>query len=509
MSEKSRILYVNWAPLWLGAELGGGVNLYQQQVAAEMVRRGHEVHSLSAGWEYSLASGAYFKRGPDYAGVVNYILVNAPNLAPGFFNFEDPLSDVREPQSEALFQRLLKEIAPDVVHFNNVEGISAHCIEIARESGARVIYSLHNYHALCNQVYLLHQDKEICKDFRGGDRCLDCIAPPPKRAEKRVRCGRRLADAVSPDAAMRDTFRDLYRSLKSFLMGLRAVRPALVSFRDRSLSRRRSLLNLPERPSTDRPAVRGEAPPPGSGQSYAERRAGFVQAINCADVVLAVSTWVREVFVEMRVEGEKIEVRHIGTPIADQAPLPRTSPVPMEPGDAVHIAFLGLASPPKGLPFLLQTLASLGDELLARVHLHVYARGVSECASALDRLAGRLGSLEVCDGYRYEEIPKLLQNMDLGVVPPIWWDNAPQVVFEMLAMKVPVIAARVGGIPDFVFDETNGLLFHPGDSADLLDKVRRVVENPELIEKLKGGISPMKRVTTHANELEEIYGPGS
>ena len=74
----------------------------------------------------------------------------------------------------------------------------------------------------------------------------------------------------------------------------------------------------------------------------------------------------------------------------------------------------------------------------------------------------------------------------------------------MLA-KTPVIASDVGGISEFVQHEINGLLFERGNSEDLSLILRRIIDNPELIKKLKSGILKVKDIDEEVDELELIY----
>ena len=59
---------------------------------------------------------------------------------------------------------------------------------------------------------------------------------------------------------------------------------------------------------------------------------------------------------------------------------------------------------------------------------------------------------------------------------------------EAMAAGKPVVATRVGGVPEVVIDGVTGLLMSPGDPVDLADGVCRLLENPTLAEQLgKGG----------------------
>ena len=80
-----------------------------------MARKGHDVYCIASGFDYDYAGRIYVKRGPDVEGVRNYIIFNARNIAPGFYNYSDPLSDVNEPIIEDVFRKLLDQIRPTVV----------------------------------------------------------------------------------------------------------------------------------------------------------------------------------------------------------------------------------------------------------------------------------------------------------------------------------------------------------------------------------------------------------
>ncbi len=500
-----RILYINWAPLWMGAEVGGGVNVYQQAMAIAMAEKGHEVYSLSSGYAYNLAGGVYLKRAPDYRDTINYEVVNTPNIAPGFFNYAFPNLDVEEMEVEAVFTRFLQEIQPDVVHFNNIEGFSAKCLPIAKSLAQKVLFSLHNYHPVCNQVYLLYQDKEICTDFQNGSRCLGCIAPPPKQSEVRKRKFSYHFHLFPEGHILWAPILFLAKMLKTLKLSLKFIKSIFASRREKKLSHKQAIADLPISDTTQMPLSAEEKQH--QGLPYQQRRISMIEAINQADCVLAVSDWVKKVYVDMGIDVAKITTCHIGSKIASIGLEYKYIPQTKSPDEPLNIIFLGICSLPKGLPFLLQTLLEMDNQVLGKMKLYIYARGIHELNGLLEPLSRRVALLLTQDGYRYKDIPQILKKMDVGIVPPIWWDNAPQVVFEMLALNVPVIGANIGGIPDFVRHGENGLLFEPGDSHDLTTQLTTIITRPTLVEKLKQGITPMKTIAEHAEELDKFYQP--
>ena len=461
-----KILFVNWAPLWRGAQAGGGVNVYVQAMASALAQRGHQVSAVNAGYSYDALLRPRLRRARLFQGIKCYEIINSPIIAPGFFNAHKPLSDVQETHIEAVFQRLLDRLQPDIVHFNNIEGFSGHCIPLAKAAGARVIYSLHNYHPLCNQVNLLYQNRTPCTDFQQGQRCVDCLPAVPPRWRQQLR--RRIIYYI--------------RNLPQAQRLRRIASP--------------STATLAAAATPVRAAV--------SAQQFRQRRTELVACLNQADLLLAVSSWVRKVYVEYGLQPDKVRVNAIGSAIAA---LGRARPArPPKPAQTpLRLVFMGVADIYKGLPLLLQALAQLEDAELKQIDLALYAREIDRLEPAWRPLQTRLAALHIQDGYRYTDIPELLADRDLGVVAPIWWDNAPQVVFELLALGVPVLGARIGGIPDFVSDGRNGLLFEPDNAADLAAKLRQALREPDFINRMRAGIQPMKTLTEHADELEVFY----
>ena len=60
----------------------------------------------------------------------------------------------------------------------------------------------------------------------------------------------------------------------------------------------------------------------------------------------------------------------------------------------------------------------------------------------------------------------------------------PTVILEAMAMGLPIIASRIGGLPEIVQDGVTGLLFDPGNAKDLAQQARVLWGDPELCCKL-------------------------
>jgi glycosyltransferase involved in cell wall biosynthesis len=69
-----------------------------------------------------------------------------------------------------------------------------------------------------------------------------------------------------------------------------------------------------------------------------------------------------------------------------------------------------------------------------------------------------------------EALEDVWQQTDLTIVPSLCLENAPMVIVESFARGIPVLASRVGGIPEMVREAENGWLFAAGDCNDLVNK---------------------------------------
>jgi glycosyltransferase involved in cell wall biosynthesis len=477
------ILFVNWTPTQSSNTTGGGVHVYQNNIATELSLRGYQIHCVNSGWYYDFHKKPYLKTVTSENLIIHNI-VNSPIIAPSFLNFATPEAEISNPELESIFSELLQRINPDIVHFNNIEGFTANCIRLAKSFGAKAIYSLHNYHTLCPQVALVHQEKSVCIDFEQGTRCLNCIIPPNRKTTKFLRFAEHKASRIPGGTNV-----------------LNLARTTLQRFKRAPYTN----ASTPSRTKNSQPiGITSKI----QASNYANRRKAMLDALNSCDTVLAVSDFVRSLFIEYGVHSDKIITNHIGTLYGEinfwSYPTLETENSNNNSG-LTRLVFLGLTSHLKGLGFFLDTLLTLPPNIQKSIELYVYARGLKKEKERLDLAKEVLSKVETRNGYSYKHIPSLLAGKDYGIVPPLWWDNAPQVVMEMLAWRIPIIGSRAGGIPDFVVHEKNGLLFDMGNKEQLRECLIRVVNEPMLQKRLRQNIVPPKSLKMHADELEKIY----
>jgi glycosyltransferase involved in cell wall biosynthesis len=81
---------------------------------------------------------------------------------------------------------------------------------------------------------------------------------------------------------------------------------------------------------------------------------------------------------------------------------------------------------------------------------------------------------------RQSHVEPFMQAADCFICPSLWGEATGLVNLEAQASGVPVIASKIGGIPEFVVHEKTGFLFTPGDGVALGKYIRELAEDPEL-----------------------------
>lgn len=107
--------------------------------------------------------------------------------------------------------------------------------------------------------------------------------------------------------------------------------------------------------------------------------------------------------------------------------------------------------------------------------------------------------------YDFNDISKILENIDVVIVPSIWYENAPLTISTSLAYLTPVITSNIGGMAEMIKDGHNGLTFKVGDADDLSERISLIASNPELISKFKSNIQYPIRIEEEAFNTEQIY----
>jgi glycosyltransferase involved in cell wall biosynthesis len=127
----------------------------------------------------------------------------------------------------------------------------------------------------------------------------------------------------------------------------------------------------------------------------------------------------------------------------------------------------------------------------------------------LERRAHELGIMRevLFLGYQ-EEVASFYAAFDALVLPSSN-EGTPVSVIEALAAERPVVATRVGGVPDVVRDGEDGFLVEAGETGDLADRLEQLARDPELRERMgrrgRERVLPRYAVDRLVEDVDELY----
>lgn len=425
----------------------GGTETYVAHLANALARRGHEVHVFARTADPTLAEYAGHTTTHDGFGVnwINHSFSRLDSFTHSYLN----------PTIAQRFGDFLDACAPEVVHFHHLMYLSTSCIQEAARRGIPVVMTLHDYWLICQRGRFLKPDLSQCPG-QTDEGCAGCFAH-----------------------LLHSTLAPAYQRLKPLLGSRSWVRDLLRRTHGRYV------------------AVR---PPSSRAVQQIHQRMAHVREV-CQDVslFLAPSQFLRDQFLAFGIPQDKIIFAECGLP-----PLQAQVEATKRTTSSLVFGYIGVVDPVKGVHLLVEAFAPLRD-----AELRIYG-GEADYAPYPDRnrfLTQLRGSSHIRRMGRYEnhELGRILAEVDVVVVPSIWYENAPLVIREAFLARKPVITARFGGMQEWVQDEVNGLLFQPRDVEDLRRTIVRCIAEPDLVQRLSHNFPPVKSIDEDAQEMETRY----
>jgi spore coat protein SA len=144
-----------------------------------------------------------------------------------------------------------------------------------------------------------------------------------------------------------------------------------------------------------------------------------------------------------------------------------------EIGDQFVVLAVAHLIPEKGIEVLLKALSKVPEEV------HAWIVGAGPEADRLKQVANGLTGRVRLFGLQSDVLP-YMQAADCLVCPSVWAEAFGLVNIEAMACELPVVASRVGGIPEIVESGRNGMLVEPGDVSQLAAALTHLVEHTEL-----------------------------
>ncbi len=138
-------------------------------------------------------------------------------------------------------------------------------------------------------------------------------------------------------------------------------------------------------------------------------------------------------------------------------------------GQGGYALFVGRLSTEKGVDVLLKAWQTIG----ARLPLKVIGDGPLE---ADVRAAAQRGQLEWLGHQSENFVLETMGEARCLIMPSTCFENFPRTILESFAKGTPVIASRLGAMAELVSNDRTGMLFEPGNAADLVTHVHEFLQ---------------------------------
>jgi glycosyltransferase involved in cell wall biosynthesis len=367
------------------------------------------------------------------------------------------------------FQQALAEFRPQIVHFHNFLSLGDDLVSIAHLSGAHVVYTLHDYGLICPNTLLLREDRKLClkNDSEFFQDCCPTLirssrwhhvtAPWLSRLPSLARW--RLYSEQHPN-----------RTLRFFLL-------TGVQMAERFLGH----------PRTMRAGVKRDF-----FQVHTRR------IFRDVDLFLAPSEFLLRRYVSCGLPAHKTVHTKYGMCVYPRK-LRKDTSLP------VRFGYIGALHAHKGVDLLLEAFNELKAGATLSIYGSVFGSPVSQ--NYWQRVqAAQPSNIAFRGAYKNHDVGAILSEIDVIIVPSVWYENSPLTIQEAFMAGVPVITADQGGMAEAVRNGVDGLHFRLGDAADLREKMRRLIDHPELVDQLRRGIPKVTNIEPHAAELRIRYG---
>ncbi len=147
----------------------------------------------------------------------------------------------------------------------------------------------------------------------------------------------------------------------------------------------------------------------------------------------------------------------------------------------IRITFLGRLGSLKGTPQLIEALG----QLQSRPGWTATLAGDGDVATSRARIAalGLADRVSIPGWLQSEDVDRLLEETDVFILPS-FSEGLPMAIIEAFSAGIAVIATPVNAVVDVVQNERNGLLVEPGDVDAIAAAILRLVEDPQLRQRL-------------------------
>jgi glycosyltransferase involved in cell wall biosynthesis len=354
----------------------------------------------------------------------------------------------------AYFRKFLARIKPDIVHFFHLGKLSASAVEVCHSLNIPMVLTATDFWFICPTAQLRLPDNSMCPGPRGdGANCLRHLAEL-NWAGKAKTVVRRMPDSL------------LALGIKAIELGV--LNKTWYASHVKAISHR-----------------------------YAYTRT----QMNRIDRVLVPTRLMESILKNNSLEAQRICYAPFGLNLEYlQFSLRNNTSGPL------RLGFIGTLSEHKGVHVLVQAITALEENVEVQLTIYGDESQYPDYVSRLKLLAGSDPRIRFCGTFPNHEIGRVFSSLDVLVVPSLWYENSPLVIYSAQAAGCPVIVSDLPGMTEPIGHEDNGLAFQPGNTAELAQAIVRLYKDRGLLQQLSQRARKPRSADEYARQIEAVYG---
>lgn len=370
------------------------------------------------------------------------------------FNDRALIKGYREPAGLPNFIALIRELQPDLIHFQELEGGTsigwAH-VKAAKHLGYKCIMTFHLSHYSCFTGTMMYTMNTSCDGVIHPSKCTYC-------SMRSRGVGKLQASFLNGAASLVKTLGIDTRSLNSSIgTGL------------------------------------------GMYFMFEQKKRQLIDLSVQMEKLIVLTDWYKQVLLDNGIADSKIIVIKQGLPHPSES---RSTPLE-KPTLPLKLIFIGRINKFKGLHVLLKAMETIPGE---KIHLDIYGQGYDDEYERMCKLQMKskenirwMGKLEP------GSVMLTLQNYHALCLPSTFSEMSPLVIQEAFGAGIPVIASDVPGNAEQVQHGVNGLLFVFNDAGSLYQQLMSCINDPAFLEHLSTNVSSPRSFEQVATDYYQLY----
>ncbi|MFI5251114.1 MAG: glycosyltransferase [Bacteroidota bacterium] len=225
-----------------------------------------------------------------------------------------------------------------------------------------------------------------------------------------------------------------------------------------------------------------------------------------SDLFLPPSNYLACAYRKAGFQNDKIKVISYGIDVERYASLVKT------PANGfIRFTFIGYLGRHKGVHVIFEALPFLKHP--DRVKINIV--GTGDRLESYKKQVKEMGFETAVNFFGMVEnnnIEEIFRQTDVLILASIWPENQPVTITEAMAARTPVIASRIGGIPEIVTDGKTGYLFDAGNARQLAGAMDRLIDHPDHLKTFGENAYRIIQTNTFESQTRKIlaeYEPGT